>query len=134
MFRSSTNNPSITQLQDVLDVSNPLFVSQGNPDLKPVYTHQFFINYVNTNVTKGRTFMAMLTGSIRSNYISNATLIADKNGYEVKDPAGNVITVLNSGAQFSRPVNMDGYWNLRGAVNYGTPVSFLMSNINFDLG
>lgn len=134
MFRSSTNNPSITQLQNVLDVSDPLFVSQGNPDLKPVYTHQFFINYVNTNVTKGRTFMAMLSGSIRSNYISNATLIADKNGYAVKDPAGNVITTLNSGAQFSRPVNMNGYWNLRGAVNYGTPVSFLMSNVNFDLG
>ena len=31
MLRSYTSNPSVSQLQDVLDVSNPLFVSQGNP-------------------------------------------------------------------------------------------------------
>lgn len=134
MLRSSTNNPSVTQLQDVLDVSNPLFVSQGNPNLRPVYANRMFVRYVNTNVTKGRTFMAMLGGSMQSNYISNATVIAGKNGYEVKDPAGNTVIVLNQGAQYSRPVNMNGYWNVNGMMSYGLPVSFLKSNLNVNLG
>ena len=115
-------------------MSNPLFVSQGNPNLRPVYANRMFVRYVNTNVTKGRTFMAMLGGSMQSNYISNATVIAGKNGYEVKDPAGNTVIVLNQGAQYSRPVNMNGYWNVNGMMSYGLPVSFLKSNLNVNLG
>ncbi len=134
MLRSSTNNPSVTQLQDVLDVSNPLFVSQGNPDLRPVYDNRLSVRYVNTNVTKGRTFMVMLGGSLQSNYISNATVIAGTSGYEVKDPSGGTAIVLNQGAQYSRPINMNGYWNVNGVMSYGLPVSFLKSNLNLNLG
>ena len=52
MLRSYTSNPSVSQLQDVLDVSNPLFVSQGNPSLRPVYNHMLHLRYTNTNVTR----------------------------------------------------------------------------------
>lgn len=131
---SGTNNPSVTQLQDVLDVSNPLFVSQGNPGLRPVYSQNFNMRYINTNVTKGRMFMAMLSGSTQSNYIANSVERANKPGYEVKDDAGNTVIVLDQGAQYSRPVNLNGYWNVRGAVGYGLPVKWLGSNVNFDLG
>lgn len=130
MLRSSTNNPSVTQLQDVLDISNPLFVSQGDPDLRPVYSHRLYMNFVKANVGKGRTFIASLGATTQSNYIANSVQIADQNGYEVKDAAGNVITVLNKGAQYSRPVNLDGYWSVNGSLSYGAPINFLRSNLN----
>ena len=130
MLRSSTNNPSVTQLQDVLDISNPLFVSQGNPTLRPVYSHRLYMNFVKANTEKGRTFIASLGGTAQSNYIANSVQLADKNNYEVKDEAGNVITVLDQGAQYSRPVNLDGYWSVNGSLSYGAPIKFLRSNLN----
>ena len=42
--------------------------------------------------------------------------------------------MLDQGAQYSRPVNLNGYWNVRGAVDYGLPVKWLASNVNFNLG
>lgn len=134
MLRSYTSNPSVSQLQDVLDVSNPLFVLQGNPSLRPVYNHMLHLRYTNTNVTKGRTFVAMLWGNARSNYIANSIERADRPGYEVKNDAGETVVVLDRGAQYSRPVNLNGYWNVRGAVDYGLPVKWLASNVNFNLG
>ena len=41
-YRASTNFPSVSQLQDVVNISNPLYVSSGNPDLKTI-VHSFFI-------------------------------------------------------------------------------------------
>ncbi len=35
-YRARTNAPGISQLQDVVDNSNPLQLSTGNPLLKPV--------------------------------------------------------------------------------------------------
>ena len=55
-FRSNTNNPSIDQLQDAITVSGNTY-TEGNPDLKPSYSHQFNAFYTNTNIEKGRTFM-----------------------------------------------------------------------------
>ena len=115
-------------------MSNPLFVSQGNPSLRPVYNHMLHLRYTNTNVTKGRTFVAMLWGNARSNYIANSIERADRPGYEVKNDAGETVVVLDQGAQYSRPVNLNGYWNVRGAVDYGLPVKWLASNVNFNLG
>ncbi len=133
MLRSNTDTPSVTQLQNVLDVSNPLFISQGNPDLRPVYSHNLSLRYVNANVTKGRTFMAAVSGSTQSNHISNAVERADRPGYEVKDAAGNTVIVLDQGAQYSRPVNLNGYWNVNGVLSYGLPVRWLASNVNFNV-
>ncbi len=134
MLRSSTNNPSITQLQDVLDISNPLFITQGNSGLRPVYAHRLYSNFVKANTAKGRTFIASIGGTAQSNYIANSTQRAEYNGYEVLDDQGNVITTLNQGDQYSRPVNLDGYWSANGSLSYGFPVKFIKSNLNVNGG
>ena len=33
----------------------------------------------------------------------------------------------------SRPVNVDGYWNVRSFVTYGLPVGFIKSNLNLNV-
>ena len=44
-YRGRTNQPSISQLQRVPDVSDPLYVRTGNPFLKPEFTNNVNINY-----------------------------------------------------------------------------------------
>ncbi|MCB0575502.1 MAG: outer membrane beta-barrel protein, partial [Saprospiraceae bacterium] len=40
---------------------------------------------------------------------------------------------VQPGAQLSRPVNLDGYQNLRSFVSYGMPVKWIKTNLNLDL-
>ncbi len=124
--RSYTSNPSIFQLQDVVDMSNTQFVSSGNPYLKPSYTHNLFATYNKSGLEKGQTFMAMVGFNIQNNYIGDSTVRMEgailPNGYE-----------LAQGAQYTKPVNMNGKWSVSGNVSFGTPISFLKSNVNFNL-
>ncbi len=74
-----------------------------------------------------------MTAGDTEQLITNSVERADRNGYEVKDETGNTVVVLDRGAQYSRPVNLNGYWTIDGGAYYGFPVSWLGSNLNLDL-
>lgn len=127
-YRASTNFPSVTQLQDVVNISNPLRVSSGNPDLKQQYTHFLSGRYTFTNTAKGQSFFANIFLQATQNYISNATFIASTDSLIQKG------IVLKKGSQLSVPVNLNGYQSLRTFFTYSQPVKFIKSNINLNAG
>ena len=59
-YRTHTNAPSIDQLQDVLNNSNSLQLSIGNPDLKQSYNHHLNIRYSAVNTTKSTSLFFLL--------------------------------------------------------------------------
>lgn len=123
-YRTSTNLPSISQLQNVINNNNPLLLTAGNPNLKQEYSHSFLTRFSLANPDKGRTTFVVLSATQTQNYIGNATLIAPR---DTILPQG---ITLNQGAQLSYPVNMDGYWNARTLFTYGLPVGLIKSNLN----
>lgn len=48
-YNGRTSQPSIEQLQPLLDNSNPLYVRIGNPDLRPSFSHGFNVTYSSFN-------------------------------------------------------------------------------------
>lgn len=122
-YRSNSISPSINELQQVIDNTNPLFMSTGNPDLDQQINHSLNLRYIHTNAL-GQTFIAMLGGTYRDNYISDSTFVASE---DIELPSG---IVLNKGAQFTKPVNMDGYYSLQSMLTYGFPIDFIKSNLN----
>ncbi|MFW5762132.1 MAG: outer membrane beta-barrel protein, partial [Cyclobacteriaceae bacterium] len=126
-YRPRTNEPSISQLQNVVDNTNPLQISMGNPDLNQEYTHNLFVRYAASNPERSSTFFAMLGGSVTQDNITNATLIAQKDTLLFND------FLLTRGSQFSQPVNLDGFWSLRSFMTYGVPFAPIKSNLNFNL-
>lgn len=127
-YRTSTNTPSIDQLQDVVDNTNPLQLAAGNPNLKQSLTHTFLARYNTTNMRKGQVFMGFLSVSASDDYIGSESILAAQNL-----DLGNGLT-LQQGAQFSRPVNLDGYRNIRSFFTFGLPVNVLRSNLNLNAG
>lgn len=127
-YRASTNFPSVTQLQDVVNISNPLRVSSGNPDLKQQYANYLSARYTFTNTAKGQSFFANIYLQAAENYISNATYIAAADSVIQKG------IVLKQGSQLSKPVNLNGYKSLRSFFTYSQPVKFIKSNINLNAG
>jgi hypothetical protein len=126
MYRTQTTQPSIEQMQDVLNNTNPLQLSKGNSDLRQNYEHTLFSRYSSSNTEKATSFFFMIAGGRTSDYISNSTYTAST------DTMINGV-YLQKGAQLVMPVNLDGYQNLRSFLTYGLPLSKLRSNLNISL-
>lgn len=127
-YRSRTRNPQITQLQNVIDNSNPLSLSSGNPNLKQQFTHSLNMRYNTTNTKIGSSFFAFVSTEFNQNQITNASYVA------MSDTIINGYVELARGSQFRLPVNINGGWNTRGYVSYGLPVKFIKSNFNINGG
>jgi hypothetical protein len=128
LFRASTTVPTISQLQDVLNVSNNLFLTTGNPYLKQQVGYSLSTRYTYTNTNKGTSFFANVYLQQYNNYIGSNTFIA------TKDSVLNSSVTLHAGSQLTKPVNLNGYTNMRSFFTYGMPVKFIKSTINFNAG
>ncbi|HEX8333068.1 MAG TPA: outer membrane beta-barrel protein [Segetibacter sp.] len=126
-YRGSTRQPGINQLQDVIDFTNILNITSGNPALEQEFNNNISLNYTNFNIFTFKNFVVNINGSTTSNKISNAYFINNTNA-QITVPNEGV--VLIPGAQFSKPINIDGAYNVRGFVNYGFPIKRPKSNIN----
>lgn len=127
-FRSSTNQPSITQLQNVIDNSNPLSLTAGNPDLKQEYRNMFNMRYSLAGANRPYNFNAMIAVTQTNNAIVNSTFIAQE---PTTLPNG---IVLEQGAKLTSPINVDGSWNARTFLTYGKPIAPIKLNLNLTSG
>ena len=127
-YRASTNAPSVNQLQDVINISNPLFISTGNSELDQQYSHRLGGRYQYTNPKKGISFFLNLFGSATSDYVASATYIAKR------DSILTPTVTLFRGSQLTKPVNMDGQWNTNAFMTLGLPIKKLKTNMNLNAG
>ena len=127
-YRTNTNFPSINQLQDVVNQSNQLLVSTGNSALKQSYTQFIATRYSYTNSKTSKSFFANLFLQTAGNFITNATFIPTKDSI-----IQNGIK-LQKGAQFVKPVNLNGYRSARSFFTYSMPIKALKTTINLNTG
>ncbi|RYY13934.1 MAG: hypothetical protein EOO04_31065, partial [Chitinophagaceae bacterium] len=111
-YTTSTNQPNMAQLQPVPDISDPLNIKAGNPDLKQEYTHALQLNMTSINPFRNKNLFLFLTFNQTANKIVNNDVI---DSYGVK-------TTI--------PVNIDGVKSLNGRASLGLPVRSLHGSIN----
>ncbi len=128
VYRTSTDIPSVTQLQNLVDNSNPLLLTGGNPELDQSYSHRLMLRYSSSSQESASGFFAFISAHHSQDYISNETFIAEGEDLDLG------VLILPAGSQFTRPVNLNGYWNLRSLVNYSIPSTWLKSVLNFTAG
>ena len=102
-YRGDTRQPDITQLLDITDDSNPLYITQGNPGLKPQFTNSLNIYYNNYIQKHKRSIVAFANYRHTRNSISNLVR------YDT-----------STGGSISRPENINGNWNADGGFNFNT--------------
>ncbi len=103
-YRGNAQQPTFSQLQDVLDVSNQQFASRGNPNLKPSINHSLNLSFNNFNFVSGKVLFTNLSIATTQNQIVN-----------------NTIRRGNTGAQLTIPENVNGYYNINGFYTYSKP-------------
>jgi len=123
-YRTNTSAPSISQLQNVVDNSNPVQLRVGNPSLDQSYSHNFNARIVNSNWLVGRTMFGVLSIGYTANYIGSANVIAQRDTI-----IGNNVSV-GPGTQITTNVNLEGMWNARAFFTYGFPIFGANLNLN----
>lgn len=127
-YRGSTNFPSVNQLQDVINLSNPLRVSTGNPALTQSYTQFVGTRFTYTNSKTSKSFFAGLFVQTANDYITNATFIPSK------DTTLQNGDTLRRGSQLTKPVNLNGYRSARSFLTYSLPLKFIKTTLNINAG
>lgn len=128
-YNGSTQVPSIEQLQGVVDNSNTLMLTAGNPDLKQAYRHSLRVRYNVSNAEKMTNFFVGINIDNTLNSIMNNT-------YTVREPMTiygfHIDPTVLRGVRFSQPVNMNGNWAIRSMAGYSFQLKPIKSNINLD--
>ena len=102
-YRGDTSQPDITQLLDITDDSNPLYITQGNPGLKPQFTNSLNVYY--------------------KNYIQKykRNIVVYGNYRHIRNSISNLVRYnAETGGSISRPENINGNWNADGGFNFTT--------------
>lgn len=102
-YNGRTNQPTITQLQNVLDVSDPLNVRIGNPELNQEFTHNVNVNYNSFNILNFQYVAGNVTFSTTRNKIVNS------------------IDTISRGVQLTKPENVNGYFRTSSFFTLGLP-------------
>ncbi len=92
-LRTNTSQPSMEDMMDITDDSNPLNIRKGNPGLLPTLRNTAEANYQNyiTETQKTINIRISLENSLRN--------VTQKTDY---DPT--------TGVSVTQPINMDGFW------------------------
>lgn len=126
-YRTNTKSPSVTQLQNVIDISNPLLVKSGNAGLKQTFENNLVMRLGMGSPETAKNFFIFLMASQTDNYISNATYLMNTDtsvqGY-----------TISKGSQLTKPVNLDNYYSFRTFGVYSFPLKFINSNFNINGG
>lgn len=102
-YRGTTSQPSMTDLLDIRDDSDPLNITMGNPGLKPSFTNTLRLFFNNYTQEHQRATMVHLNYSNTRNSISNMVTYDEQ-----------------TGGRTTRPENINGNWNISGALMFNT--------------
>ena len=113
-YRGRTQQPSMSDLLDIVDDSNPLRITRGNPGLKPSFTQNFQLFYNDYFQKHQRAVMTFVNFSTTSNSVAN------KSTYNSE-----------TGGTITRPENINGNWNGNLGFMFNTAVdSAAYFNVN----
>lgn len=102
-YRGDTRQPEMTQMLDITDDSNPLYITQGNPGLKPQFTNSLNVYY--------------------NNYIQKykRSIVFYVNYRHIRNSISNMVRYNpETGGSVSRPENINGNWNVNGGFTFNT--------------
>jgi hypothetical protein len=113
-YNKNVDIPTINQLQPIVDNSNPLYIIEGNPDLRPAIRNSiqtYFNSYNQSNFSH--------------NYLSVNYHLTNQQIVQSQTIDQNLVTTL-------KPVNMDG--EKRISFNGGRSAPIIKNRLTYSLG
>ncbi|MEP7197934.1 MAG: outer membrane beta-barrel protein [Saprospiraceae bacterium] len=115
-YETSLQQPGILQLQPNINNLDPLNLYSGNPDLNAEYNHELRINYFKYDQFNFRSLFASLTSDYTKNRITE------------------LVQIDSLYRRIIQPVNVNYEKDLRGVVDFNTPIRPLGINTRYKVG
>ncbi|MBV6443623.1 MAG: TonB-dependent receptor [Haliscomenobacteraceae bacterium CHB4] len=134
-YTSNINAPNVQQLQPVPDVSDPLNITLGNPELRPEYAHNLQLNYVSFSPETMRSFFSGVFFTYTQDRIVNAQTVDSlfRRTYQPVNTRADYR--LNGTFAFGLPwKKLDSRFNLRSEAGFTRGQNFINSRENFTSG
>ena len=116
--------PSLDNLQDVVDNSNPLRISTGNPDLRLSSTHNLVLSMSKFVLPKSLFMNFSIRASAGNNIVAQNRVVA------LNDTTVLGAYFLPAGGELSRPVNLNGNYTVSANAMLGFSLSKLKLKFN----
>lgn len=104
-YKGRTKQPTIQQLTPVIDLTDPLNATYGNPNLKPSFEHRLRIRYQHYNPQKQTIFLTFVNAA-----------------YLIDDVVSSINTDANTGKKITTYQNQTGNHLLNGRVIINQPI------------
>ena len=127
-YRGDTRQPEMTQLLDITDDSNPLYITKGNPGLKPQFTSSLNGYYNNYIVRYKRSIVVYANYRHIRNSISNLVRYNPETGGSITQPENiNGNWNVNAGFTFNTALDSTAHWNVGTdtRIRYNNFVSYV---------
>ena len=128
IYRGTTQQPSITQMEPVRNNSDALNETVGNLGLQPAYRHNIFMMYSSFNQEKFSSFMTGLRATITEDALTNNT-IYDQTGKRYMQTVNADIIPWNIGWDMMSNTpfaNKMFQLHTRTAINYNERVAYIL--------
>ena len=131
-YRARTSQPSMSQLQPVADVSDPLNIKIGNPELKPTFTQSIGLNFNHYDADRQQSVMLMVNASYALNTIVSRTITDSETGGRVTTYSNvNGNTNLFFMGMYTGPFsNKKWRFNARLNSRYSSSPGYINGNFN----
>ncbi|MBX9734658.1 MAG: outer membrane beta-barrel family protein [Chitinophagaceae bacterium] len=114
-YNGSTRNPTLQQIQPLIDNTDPLNITIGNPNLGQSFIHTLNFRASDYKVLKSRSISFNVNYTATDNAISNASFVD------------------SLGRRVNQAINVQGNYNLSTTVGYGFDIIPSL-NLSFDVG
>ena len=122
-YRGQTDQPSVSQLQPVKNNSNPMYLTVGNPELKPAFNQSLRMMYTSFNDSTFSSFNASLWGQITKDaLVANSIYDATGKQYSQTVNAGELPYSVNGNIMFNIPL-------IQKRLHFNTNTSFGLSQV-----
>lgn len=112
-YDTDVQAPSILQLSPIVDNTDPLNISTGNPNLRPEYNHRMSLNFFNFNQLSFSNLFAFVNLNYTTNKIANSQQVD-----------ANLVRTY-------RPVNVKDDYTLISNISKGFRIKAIGTRINF---
>ena len=129
-YDANVREPSIDQLQPIVDNSDPLNISEGNPNLKPEYSNRIRMRYNKFNMANMNSFFANASINYTQNKIVYNQTVSDR--FVRTSKPVNVKDAFNAMlfGQYSLPLNKQWRVSLGNNTSYNKYISLVNSAEN----
>ena len=131
-YRARTSQPSMTQLQPGPDVSDPLNIKEGNPDLKPTFSQSARVSFNHYNSDKQQSLMLMVNASYALNTIVARTTTNSETGgrYTTYSNVNGNTNIMFMGMYTGPFSNKKWRFNARLNTRYASTPGYINGDFN----